>query len=187
MQSMLDTIGSVIIGGIVLLTIMSALFRIQGDTFDATMQLSINKTAEDAVAILENYYLKSVGTGIHPDSISIISATTTEFVYLKQTQATSVNPDTVRIYTGANTRVGFPFRVEINSVVDFGPFMLEDSLKIEYYNQTEGEIVTTADSLDFIRSAMFDMTFFYPNFDPNKMIRTRHRIIFWKYFKNLYF
>ncbi|MCK4654148.1 MAG: hypothetical protein KAU01_06860, partial [Candidatus Cloacimonetes bacterium] len=49
MSSILDVIGSVLIGGLILLTIFNALSNVQVFSYNTQLQISLNKMSEDLI------------------------------------------------------------------------------------------------------------------------------------------
>jgi len=179
MSSILDVLGAMITGSIILLMMFSALFNIQVISYNTQLQISLSQMSEDLITgrkIGNDHYLglesflSRVGAGV-PDSLAIIEATSTSFKFLGRSNTSSA--------------ISSPLYVYKDDMVNHisGPFWLADPLSLTYYDENENPTLNIAD----IRSIKVDITFLYNTYrsDIDKKL-IKHNIVFWKYFKNLY-
>ncbi|MDP8202212.1 MAG: hypothetical protein P9M11_08730 [Candidatus Tenebribacter burtonii] len=189
MSSILDVLGAMITGSIILLMMFSALFNIQVISYNTQLQISLSQMSEDLITgrkIGNDHYLglesflSRVGAGV-PDSLAIIEATSTSFKFLGRSNTSSA----ISTYYFVQKAASSPLYVYKDDMVNHisGPFWLADPLSLTYYDENENPTLNIAD----IRSIKVDITFLYNTYrsDIDKKL-IKHNIVFWKYFKNLY-
>lgn len=197
MSSILDVIGSVLIGGLILLTIFNALSNVQVFSYNTQLQISLNKMSEDLITGRkvngEDYpgltrYLSKVGAGVPTGTTAILEATSNSFRFFGQMSVSS-SIRMIYIVQESQTSEGYPIYVYNSdmSTSELGPFWLADSLNLTYYDVNNTIITLPNSNRDLIRSIKVDLIFFYDTLHPDIDKRIiRHRIVFWRYFKNLY-
>lgn len=178
--SLLDAIGATIIGGMLLLTMINAIHHTQAIGINIEMHVNLFDISDNTVSIIESY-LSKVGFGV--DTTAIIAATPDSFQFRAKMSLDDYTFSTLSVVQGDNTDKGYPLQIKRDGVTVLGPFYLSDSLRFTYYD-ADGD---TTSVLANIRSVKSEMEFFYEAFrgDLDKR-QLKHRITFWKYFKNLY-
>ncbi|RLD65981.1 MAG: hypothetical protein DRI84_05775 [Bacteroidetes bacterium] len=197
MPSLLDVLGATVVGSLVLLMIFTSLFNMQAISYNTQLQISLSKTSEDLITGrkigntdylgLENI-LSKVGAGVPESDHPIIEATPNSFKFKGQSNLIS-SISTYYFVQEDQTDDGYPLYVYQNDMVNpiSGPFWMSDPLEISYYDSNNNLIASPDANHDLIRSVEVSLTFFYNTHRPDIDKRLlRHRIVFWKYFKNLY-
>lgn len=196
MGSLIDTIGAVIIGGILLLTMINALFYIHAQGINIEQHTILTEVSERIASIMVDY-LTRVGAGITPGSAILDSTTVNSFRF---TSRDSTHNSTIRqfyiVQGDSITNKGYPLRVNIDGFTHLGPFWLSDELKFTYYDVYGDSIpfvgsLIPAGQLNDIRSLKLKMEFFYDAFAPDSLAGPdrkdpKNQIIIWSFFPNLY-
>jgi predicted aspartyl protease len=81
MTAILETIWATVVGGMLIVSILSGLFTIQTTAMNLEMQVSLNDISEEVTSILNNEILARVGSGVDPDSTMITTAKSNEFEF----------------------------------------------------------------------------------------------------------
>lgn len=183
MGSMLDAIGALVVGGMVLISIFTAMFNVNSLGHDLNMEYALMKNAERVVAGIDSVYLSKVGLYLGEGTHAIVKADSNEFEFIYKVSPASVNEDSILFFCGDSTENGFPFEIKRNSNTELGPFWLVEKAKFDYYDKYDN---ITA-SLDSISSIQVDMNFTYDFYSSGSSgANVRYKTIFWKCFKNLY-
>jgi hypothetical protein len=191
MSSLIDAIGALIIGGLLLLIMINTLFNIQAQSVDIEQQLILSQISENIARIISGYLsLAGAGeggavldsTGIH--RLRYIASDTTFTSTLK----------TFDIVQGDSTQFGFPLEVYVNGNRELGPFFLSEAMEITYFDENDNEIALTngfVPNPDIVRYIRLEFEFFYDAFSPPDIpgwLRDdpKNRIVLWRYFINTY-
>ncbi len=196
MGSLIDTIGAVIIGGILLLTMINALFHIHAQGINIEQHTILTEVSERIATIMGDY-LTRVGAGITPGSAILDSTTVNSFRFnSRDSTHTSIIRQFYIVQGDSITNKGYPLRVNIDGVTNLGPFWLSDELKFTYYDVYGDSIsfvggLIPAGQLNDIRSLKLKMEFFYDAFAPDSLAGPdrkdpKNQIIIWSFFPNLY-
>lgn len=189
MTSLLDALGAAAIGGLFIITMLTAMFNIQAEGFNATMAITTTRISEEYVNLVDSLYMAKVGLGaIEGDEI--ITADENEFVFITQWNYLAEPPRLISgvnfeisIVVGDETDDGYPLTVHQDNEHLFGPIYLSENDIFTYYDVDENETTTRAE----IRSARVQMAFRTETYrfqsGPQSV---SYRLTFWKYFKNLY-
>ena len=181
MVSLLDVLGATVIGAILILSMINAQYNIQAMSLDIRMYVNLFDISDNTVSVLESY-LSKVGFGV--DTTAIIAAAPDSFEFRAKFSLADSTFSTLSVVQGDSIAdKGYPFQLKRNGVTELGPFYLSNSLRFTYYD-ADGN---TTSVLANIRSVKSEMEFFYASLRGGINIRKyKHRITFWKYFKNLY-
>ena len=190
MSSLLDAIGALAIGGLFLVTMFTTLFNVQVTGQNIGLQVNLNQCAQVICRELD-LYLGKVGVDVSgPD---ILEAEPQSFEFRSKwsitADTTTTTENTVKIAIGDSMPCGFPIEVTQNDTLIPGSdiALWLKSLNFTYYNEDDRIILTPLDSLNHIRSVKVDMEFFHEGSSVGTGARNINtKIVFWKYFKNLY-
>ncbi|MCF7859005.1 MAG: hypothetical protein K9N07_06725 [Candidatus Cloacimonetes bacterium] len=197
MSSLLDVIGATIAGSMVLLMILSSLLNMQVISHNTELQFGLTKMSEDLITGRKvgtvsypgvESILSKVGSGVASSTDPIIEATAISFKFLGQSNPSSA-VSTFHFVQKTGTQQGFPLYVYQNDMTNpiLGPFWMADSLEITYLDKDNIKLLSPNSDHDLIRAIQVNLTFFYNTYRPDIDKRLiRHKIVFWKYFKNLY-
>ncbi|HCX73939.1 MAG TPA: hypothetical protein DHM37_09495 [Candidatus Cloacimonas sp.] len=187
MTAILETIWATVVGGMLIVSILSGLFTIQTTAMNLEMQVSLNDISEEVTSILNNEILARVGSGVDPDSTMITTAKSNEFEFKgRLAQETAVA--TIKLVQEDSTASGYPLKVYQNGSLIMGPFWLSDSLEVNYYKADDTELrspVTTC--TDSIRYARIKLDFFQKGINKeNFEVNLKSQIVLWQYFYNMF-
>jgi len=191
MYSLLDAIASVIVGGLVLLMVLTSLLNIQEQAYNTTMQVTTNKISEGVSSILQDY-LSNVALNINPD-VAIVHARKKSFRYWGMDYDDSTPIEYHIRQAAQDTTTGWwPLQVRIDGSQVMGNFYTEEKFIYDYYD-ADGNLIPFVGSnipsadLPNIRSMRCELAFVQPGWDYVGHTSTiRNRIVFWKFFKNMY-
>ena len=190
MGSLLDAVGALAIGALFLVTMFTTLFNVQVTGQDIGLQVTLNECA-DLICKELDCYLGKVGVDV--SGSDILEAEPQSFEFRSKwsiiADTTTSIENTIKIALGDIMPCGYPVEVTQNDTLILGTdiALWLESLNFNYYNEDDRIILTPLDSLDHIRSVRLDMEFFHEGSSVGlgaKNINTK--IVFWKYFKNLY-
>jgi len=188
MNAMLDIILSTIIGGMLLLGIVTAILDVQANSTNLKYQITLTKITEKEIDIID-YYTKKVGAGVHPDSVSIVTALDTVFTFKAKEFSDDANPSEFSVYQGTPTEKGYPIRVSKNGTSVFGPIWLADSISFNFFDRNGSPLtfpLSTAEinSIGYMSIAMAPFMKGAVRRGNNRDIL--NKIVFWSIFTNLY-
>ena len=190
MGSLLDAIGAAVIGSLLLISMFNAIFNVQAIGQNIKMLVTLYDVSDKVTSVIESY-LSKVGLDVDTTSAIIGAAAPDSFKFLgKMSLDTLLAVDTFLIVDGDSIPdKGYPLRLLRNDSLKLGPFYLSDTLKFTYYTGNDDSLAFPIAQVyrDSIRYVKVEMEFSFDRFstDPEKR-KIRHRITFWKYFKNLY-
>lgn len=192
MASLLDAIGAFIIGGILLLTMVNALFNVHATAVDIEQQIILSEVTERLARILSDY-LSLAGAG--PDA-AILDSTGVHRLRFSVNYTFTSETRIVDFMQGDSTAQGFPLNIFVDDELEGGPYFLSEPLQIDYFDEADNLIALSGDlvpsgSLDDIRYARLEMEFFYDAFAPIAVPGPdrrdpKNRIVLWRYFMNMY-
>ena len=188
MQSLFDVITSVIVAGVLMISMFTALLAMQAQSFNSQMYMNMENNTTKIVRIIKNYYLGSVGVGT--TSAPIITATTTQFEFrsfIDSGTGTATSTDvTIRERTISGKKSIWIYRNNSYSQKLFGPFDLStDGLTFTYYDENDvsttdiSKITSVEMNINFAREGL--------NFRTNTPLYITNHIVIWKYFEKLYY
>ena len=190
MSSLLDAVGALAIGGLFLVTLFTTLFNVQVTGQNIGLQVNLNQCAEVICKELDRH-LGKVGVDVSGSVILVAEPDSFKFCskWSITADTTTSIENIIKIAIGDSMPCGFPMEVTENDTLIPGTdiALWLKSLNFTYYNEDDRIILTPIDSLNHIRSVKVDMEFFHEgsSVGPNaRDINTK--IVFWKYFKNLY-
>jgi len=198
MNSMLDVIGSFVIGAILILAIMNAVFSIHASSVDMQQQMLLTEVSEEITSILTEY-LSRVGAGVPKTSAVLTKTGTYQFNFLGRNDSSTGAVRNFYIAQGDSVaNRGFPLEVYIDGNLEMGPFWLSKRMNLTYFDESGNLIPVTNDLVDagsynLIRSVRVQLTFFYDAFLPksntaslDESSNVKNEVVFWKYFLNMY-
>lgn len=181
MHSFLDIIGAAAIGGILLVSMLNAMFTMQANGNNLNRFMQLIEISEDVSDTIDSLYLSKVGLGV--DSLfPIVENSKNRFKFLTRNPTTNFL-DTILIAQEDSTAKGYPLKVYRNSALEMGPFWLGDSLDFTYYNSSESE-TSLIDSIHSLRMAAEYTSSSFPS--QRKLVTVKNEIVIWKYFKSIY-
>jgi len=197
MNSMLDVIGSFVIGAILMLAIMNAIFSIHASSMDMQQQMVLTEISEDITTILTEY-LSRVGAGVPKSQAIRLNTGVHQFNFKGRNEGSPGGIGEYSIVQGDSVaNRGFPLEVSIDGKLVMGPFWLSKKMILTYFDKSDHEITMTNDlvnsgSYDQIRSVRVQLTFFYDAFLPksntaslDESSNVKNEVVFWKYFLNM--
>ncbi len=133
MYSLLDAIASVIVGGLVILMVLTSLLNIQEQAYNTTMQVTTNQISEHVSSILQDY-LSNVALNYDPD-IAIVHARKKSFRYWGMDYDDSAPIEYHIKQTTQDATTGWwPLQVSIDGSLVMGQFFTEEKFIFEYYD-----------------------------------------------------
>ena len=144
MNALLDAVGAVAVGGMILLSVMTGLFQMQVYSYNTKLQATLTSTSEIASQALQDRYLSAVGlvptsmlVTADPDTM-IISATSKVMQFYAEIDGSI---QTVTISQGAVTANGwYPLTAQLNGTQDFGPFFTSTEHIFTYFDANNVQI-----------------------------------------------
>jgi len=198
MSSILDVIGSFVIGAILVIAIMNAIFSIHASSVDMQKQMLLTEVSEDITSILTEYLTK-VGVGVPKTSAILSNSGRYKFNFLGRESSSTGAVRNFYIAQGDSvSNHGFPLEVYIDGNLEMGPFWLSKRMDLSYYDESSNVIPMTNDLIsagfhDQVRSVRVQLSFFYDAFLPNtegksldESTKIKNEVVFWKYFLNMY-
>jgi len=193
MSALIDAIGALVIGGLLLLIMINTLFNIHSQAVDIEQQLILSQISENITRIITGY-LSLAGAG---ESGVILDSTGVHRLKFNASDSTYTSDlRTFDIIQGDSTQFGFPLVVNVDDVRELGPFYLSEEMEITFFDENDNHIVLTnglvpSGNLDDIRYIRLELEFFYDAFSSNDVpgwIREdpKNHIILWRYFINMY-
>jgi len=193
MSALIDAIGALVIGGLLLLIMINTLFNIHAQSVDIEQQLILSQISENIARIIGGY-LSLAGAG---ESGSIIDSTGVHRLRFAANDTTFTSVlRTYDIVQGDSTQFGFPLEVFVDGNRELGPFYLSEEMQITYFDENDNNIVLTnglvpSVNLDDIRYIRLEFEFFFDAFSPADIpgwLRDdpKNHIVLWRYFINMY-
>jgi len=197
MNALLDAIGAVAVGGMILLSVMSGMYSIQVYSQNTKLQSTLTTTSEIAATALQDRYLSALGlmptgllSSINPDSLIVAATTKTLQFYAEIDGAVQL----VSIQQGAINGAGmYPLTVQVGGNLEFGPFNTSVENIFNFFDENNSAIAFAANAIppgqrDDIRSVRVDISFALQGLSQltggNRNLM--NKIVFWQYFKNIY-
>ncbi|MEA1971797.1 MAG: hypothetical protein U9N34_00635 [Candidatus Cloacimonadota bacterium] len=188
MNIMLDIVWATIIGGMLLLAMVTSIMDIQAVSTNLIYQTSLAKVTEQRVDMID-YYFGKVGAGVHPDSTTIMTTIDTVFTFRAKEFSTDANPSTFSFSQGAPTTNGIPVEITKDGNRVYGPIWLSESMSITYYNRSNALLPFPLSSADMesVGSVRISLTpFMRGAFRRGNSRNITNQIVFWETFVNLY-
>ncbi len=193
MSALIDAIGALIIGGMLLLIMVNSMFNIHAQSVDIEQQLILSQISENVARIIGGY-LSLAGAG---ESGAILDSTGTHRLrYIASDTTFTSTLRTYDIVQGNSTQFGFPLEIYIDGSRIMGPFYLAEEMEITYFDENNNEIVQSNGfipiaSLEDLRYMRMELEFFYDAFSPPDVpgwMREdpKNHIVLWRYFINMY-
>ncbi len=189
----LESIGALIIGGIFLVMIFNAYSNVNVMSHNINMQVTANQISESVSSLLGSVYLSKVGAGVDTSAVAITLAKKRRFKFLGKINPDDETDSEIFIYqSGYNeTYGGYALRVKINGSVDAGPFWMSTKIVFKYYDVNENQFtyseLNNAANRDLVRSVRIQFELFQnPLSLDGQPAEIKQKMVFWKYFKNLY-
>ncbi|KQC07593.1 MAG: hypothetical protein APR54_00760 [Candidatus Cloacimonas sp. SDB] len=191
MSALIDAIGALIIGGLLLLIMVNTLFNIQAQSVDIEQQLILSQVSENIARIISGY-LSLAGAG---EGGAVLDSTGIHRLrYIANDTTFTSTLKTFDIVQGDSTQFGFPLEVYVDGNRELGPFFLSEAMEITYFDENDNEITLTngfVTNPDIVRYIRLEFEFFYDAFSPPDIpgwLRDdpKNRIVLWRYFINTY-
>lgn len=198
MQALLDAVGSVVVGGMVLVTIITALSNVQAYSYNINIQLTLNKISESITSVLDDRYLSSLAT-FSPTSSppvskenAILNASRTRLRFWGEIDGAISRID-IRVGAQDAQTGWWPLTVEIEGNLDFGEFFISQQNVFTYFDENSNQMAFSGNTIpgsqtDKIHSVKLDLAYVLTGMADNSGVsqNIHNKIIFWKFFKNLY-
>ena len=195
MTSMFDVVLSLIIGGMLIISMFTAMTTIQAHAINMGIAQNLIRTSQGPQGIADiigDYYLANIGVG--GVGTPIISATSTSFRFWSNindpTSGAKVNADVTIGQVGTSTnRYLLVYRNGVTANRLYGPFKLANSgIRIRYYDKDDNLIPNANTAKDQIRSV--EIGFYVEREGINVSSNTPRNILNYvyirKYLINLY-
>jgi hypothetical protein len=197
MNALLDAIGAVAVGGMILLSVMSGMYNIQVYSHNTKLQSTLTSTSEIAATAMQDRYLSALGlipsgilASIDPDSLIVAASRKTFQFYAEidgSVQLISIQQGTIN---GAGM---YPLTAQVGGNLDFGPFNTSVENIFHFFDENNNAINFASNSIPNgqiknIRSVRVDISFALQGLSQltggNRNLM--NKIVFWQYFKNIY-
>lgn len=198
MNALLDAIGAVAVGGVILLAVISGMHNIQVYSYNTSLQATLTTTSEISSAALQDRYLSAAGmmpanlmATTNPDTM-IISATRKQLQFYAEIDG-SIQVVNIQQGTQDGTTGWYPFSVLVGGNLDYGIFFTSVENVFTYFDENHTQIAFVSNAipsadLENIRLVRVDLSFVLRGMSQltggNRTVM--NRIVFWQYFKNLY-
>ena len=194
MGALLDVIGAFAIGSMFLLTMFNTMFNIQSFGYNIQSLVTLSEISEDVVSALDEEVLANVGSDEATRAANNVfpaNPTATSFTFWghidRNNTGTLVNTQVTLTINANNELVVF---LDGNpNTIYLGPFELNgpNGLAITYLDNNDAPMAFPINT-NLLFGARFDITFQSTGvgMDWGNYDNLQHRIIFWKYFKNLH-
>ncbi len=197
MNALLDAIGAVAVGGMILLSVMSGMYNIQVYSHNTKLQSVLTTTSEIAATALQDRYLSALGlipsgliSSINPDTL-IVSATSKTLQFYAEIDG---SVQLIAVQQGAINGAGmYPLTVQVGGSLDYGPFNTSVEHVFNYFDENNNSIGFVSNAIpsgqrDDIRSVRVNISFALQGLSQltggNRNLM--NSIVFWQYFKNIY-
>ncbi len=194
MNAMIDIVGAAIIGGLLLLTMLNALFNVQALAFDIHQQILLTETSEILARVVGDY-ISLAGAGVA--GVILDSTGVSRFRFQTNDSTFTSTLRTYEIVQQDSMNMGFPLEAYIDGNRVMGTFYLSDSLHISYFDADNNELPFTngfiaSGDLVNIRFLEVTMEFFYDAISPSSPSAAnredpKNRIVLRQYLLNMYF
>jgi len=180
MGALLDVIGAVVAGSLVVTTIILSILNFQEFNFNIQSTLYLTDSGEEVVRVLDQYYLSNI------EDIDTISPRLFRF----KAKLDNVNTDSITIeISNKKETIGYPMTVTVVNMttkasrIDAGPFVVADTNVFTFYNK----FLDTTSTLDDIRNMRIDLSFPKEAWSTNNNTKLLYYpITFWKSLKTIY-
>lgn len=189
MQSLFDVMVSVIVAGMLMISMFTALLAIQAQSFNAQIYMNMENNTTKIVRIIKDYYLGSIGVG-SSSATHITTATGKKFrfnTFIDPGTGTAVSTDVaIEERTMSGEKSIWIYRNNNYNQKLFGPFDLStDGLSFKYYDENDN-IATTLTDIKYVE-VEFNFAQEGLNFRTNTPLYITNHIVIWKYFEKLYY
>jgi len=190
----LEAIGALVIGGIFLVMMFNAYYNVNVASHNISMQVTTNQITESVSSLLDSIYLSKVGAAVDTSTVAVTKAQIRKFEFLGKSNPFDDSLSTFYIVQGGYDadRNAYPLTIQINGVVDAGPFWMSDQMTFTYYDVNENQLTYVglyffSSQRDLVRSVRIEFELFYdPLVTSGQQAEIKQKMVFWKYFKNLY-
>jgi len=199
MGSIIDIIGALIAGGLIIITIILTINNVRIMDYNIQTELNLHTAALKVPEVLEVGYLESLGRLTNRSDVPISIASPNQFQFFGITINAAGNLEQV-IYTLESALIPNTnfFHVRVitqttttppitNQTYTTQPYQFENGNIFTYFDGNNNSLGSTVigDDLDLIRSVQVDLMFIEPAAGRTDAFM-RYPITFWRYFKNLY-
>lgn len=188
MQSILDIIGATIIGGMLMITMFTALITIQENNLVLKGEMQVINDLEYISSIIDTYCLDKIGYEL-PGSTEAFTKATGDKVWLHTKLEDGDNSIYfMQIETDSEDEDrGYPMYIRITGKPNIGPIYLASPLSFTYFdvngNTIASDVLATAAGRAQIRAIEIVLSVFHGEYNSENM-RARS-LAFRKYFPNL--
>lgn len=184
MGALLDILGSVFTGTLVLITIITSILNFQELHYNIRTMITLADIGEQVMENFDKYYLANIEEVDRIYGSKMIAKGKLDLAVV----------DSMIIEVGkTKDGLGYPLTINVvnmatkNSTLSFGPFTVADTTVFTFYDLNMNEI-TSNDSLANIRNIRVNLTFIekgWERVEGEKKYIT-HPVMFWKCFKTIY-
>jgi hypothetical protein len=177
--ALLDSIGAMVVGSLVLITILTSILNFQQLNYNIITITNLTDISEKIFKVFDQYYMANVET--------VVGSEPSHFSYHATLEGG--RKQLVEIIISDNkTGIGYPLMVKTTDIltneekIDAGSYILADYNVFTYYNRDMVEVA----SPDSVNNVMMELTFLDKGWkgDENDMIY--YYMTIWKSFKKTY-
>ncbi|MCL1827350.1 MAG: hypothetical protein FWG20_04840 [Candidatus Cloacimonetes bacterium] len=191
MTAIIDVIGAMIAGALIMITIIYTIFNVQRNNFNMDMMFNMKTHAQHVVDVLDRAYLENVGAHMAtagPGMDIITAAGPDKFSYrsAKDPYVATVDLFEIRVVGSPNQ-----YQIEVTEngavIFDSAPFFIANN-DIFTYIDFEGnqlDIAANPGAISSIGYCQTNLIFTTFNHDTDVDSMLRYPITFWRGFKNL--
>ena len=186
MNSIIDVIGALIAGTVVIITIILTIINVQKIKYNTETMLNLYSSGDIYVSSIDQGFLEKVGLNLYNDEAPITIANQNIFEFRAKETRTATSMDTYRIFT-TTTNNNRSLIITENGTEVFAttPVFIGTGDIFTYYDGGNPPLPTFDTAL--IHSVKVDLTFLAPAWNENILKpNLEYPITFWRYFKNVY-
>jgi hypothetical protein len=197
-RTLLDALGAAVVGGLIVITIITGMQNIQLYSYNTKIQATLNQTSEVVVSVLQDRYLSALG--VSPSSGYVPTDPTKVIKYAKKQSfrffaEIDGKYKRVTIARGSKdaTTGWWPLTAKVGNTLDMGAFWVEEKFIFSYLDENNNVLPFSGNKLSAaniqkIRAVRVELAFVLPGMvnSDGIQLNVRNKIVFWQFFKNLY-
>jgi len=185
---MIDIIGAMIAGTMVVMTIVNSIFNVQQMNYNIQALLGLNTIANQVTEFIDLNYLESVGRNLASGDSVFVSAGINELVfYTKPSYAdTNLTKFTITALTNSSNQSYISVNSGNTEVFNSLPFRIKNTDIFTYYDDKQLPIADLNNNLKKIFYIKVSLVFIEEGWDNRNDLVIEYPIVFWRFFKNIY-
>jgi len=181
MSALLDVIMSVIVGGLIVITIILTIGNIQEMNYNTSHMQDLKFLGNNLIEVLDAHFLESVGRNMGSDQ-TILEATKSSFTFKSRQEPGSA--DSTVVISLEPTPDGFRLDIRQDGVLMTHPnpsFLLESDEIFYFFDANKAETY----DIDQIKGVQVELKFVSKNF-KNESGSLKYQLSFVRFFRNVY-